>query len=162
MEQINNVFVKGLRHMFQHDASQRLNRPEQEESNKKVQVTVPHTEFDKKIDESLKNSKNLDRRDIKIGVVPCESSENCNKVEVKSNGSKLEDQKKLDDENTRLKERNNNLEKRVASLENQILQKDEAISKLISENILLKCRLTDCKWYISKLIRRRDLRRGNE
>ena len=151
MEQINNVFVKGLRHMFQHDASQELNHPEQEESNKKVQGIDLNTEFDKKIDESLKNSKNLDRRDIKIGVVPYENSENCNKVEVKSNGSKLEDQKKLDDENTRLKERNNNLEKHIASLENQIRQKDEAISKLISENILLKCRLTDCKWYINKL-----------
>ena len=137
--------------MFQHDASQELNRPEQEESNKKVQGIGPHAEFDKEVDESLKNSKNLDRRDIKIGVVPYENSENCNKVEVKSNGSKLEDQKKLDDENIRLKERNDNLEKRVTSLENQILQKDEVISKLVGENVLLKCRLMDCKWYINKL-----------
>ena len=151
MEQMNNIFVKGLRHMFQHGASQGLSRPEQEENNKKVQGIDLNTEFDKKIDESLKNSKNLDRRDIKIGVVPYENSENCNKVEVKSNGSKLEDQKKFDDENIRLKERNNNLEKRVASLENQILQKDEVISKLVGENVLLKCRLTDCKWYINKL-----------
>lgn len=151
MEQMNNVFVKGLRHMFQHGASQGLNRLEQEESNKNVQGTNLNTEFDKKIDESLKNSKNLDRRDIKIGVVQYENSENCNKVEVNSNGSKLEDQKKFDDENIRLKERNNNLEKRVASLENQILQKDEVISKLVGENVLLKCRLMDCKWYINKL-----------
>lgn len=151
MEQMNNVFVKGLRHMFQHDASQGLNHPEQDESNKKVQGIDLNTEFDKKINESLKNSKNLDRRDIKIGVVPYENSENCNKVKVKSNGSKLEDQKKLDDENIRLKERNNNLEKHIASLENQIRQKDEAISKLTRENILLKCRLTDRKWYINKL-----------
>ena len=151
MEQMNNIFVKGLRHMFQHGASQGLSRPEQEENNKKVQGIDLNTEFDKKIDESLKNSKNLDRRDIKIGVVPYENSENCNKVEVKDNGSKLEDQKKLDDENIRLKERNNNLEKHIASLENQIRQKDEAISKLTRENILLKCRLTDRKWYINKL-----------
>ena len=151
MEQMNNIFDKGLRHMFQHGASQGLSRPEQEENNKKVQGIDLNTEFDKKIDESLKNSKNLDRRDIKIGVVPYENSENCNKVEVKSNGSKLEDQKKFDDENIRLKERNNNLEKRVASLENQIRQKDEITSKLVNENVLLKCRLTDRKWYINKL-----------
>ena len=151
MEQMNNVFVKGLRHMFQHGASQGLSRPEQEESNKKVQGIDLNTEFDKKIDESLKNSKNLDRRDIKIGVVPYENSEDSNKIEVKSDGSKIEDQKKLEDENIRLKERNNNLEKRVASLENQIRQKDEITSKLVNENVLLKWRLMDCEWCINKL-----------
>ena len=151
MELINTAVYRSNYESPQQDVPQLLGRSEQKECDKMGQAIGLNTEFDKKIDESLKNSKNLDRRDIKIGVVPYENSENCNKVEVKSNGSKLEDQKKFDDENIRLKERNNNLEKRVASLENQILQKDEVISKLVGENVLLKCRLTDCKWYINKL-----------
>lgn len=121
MEQIASSAVRSsVLMMITKGVSQRANESGKKEYDKNIQIINSKTELQKKPGESSKDSKNLDYRDIKAVVIPRENSENCNKLEVKSNEPNLENQKSLEHENIKLKKCNDSVKKRLLYLLNQV------------------------------------------
>ena len=141
MELINTAVYGSNYESPQQDVPQLLGRSEQKECDKMGQAIGLNTEFDKKIDESLKNSKSLDCRDIKTGTVPSKNGESCNELETNINKLTLVDKKKLKNENTELKKSIYDLEKCIVSLKDQISQKDKKISELEGKITALKVKI---------------------
>lgn len=97
MEQINSSAVRNsIFALIQTDVPQGTRSLEKKEHNKNTQVIDSNTGFNKKVGDSLKNSRNLYGRNTGSVIDPCENSENCNKFEAKSNEPELEGKRNIE------------------------------------------------------------------